>query len=146
MKMRSFLSTLALFVVAAAQTVHFEEHTIATDLAGGYQVVPYDINHDGKIDLIALASGMTELVWFENPGWQRHVIATNLPHMINCAAWDTDGDGIPEIVIAYEFSMDASKSIGIVGVLPAGFGGNVRSDFAEISQRSATAQSGMPSI
>jgi len=117
MKMRSFLCTLALFAGAAAQTVHFEEHTIATDLTGGYQVVPYDLNHDGKIDLIALASGMTELIWFENPGWQRHVIAGNLPHMINCAPWDTDGDGIPEIVIAYEFSMDASRSIGIVGVL-----------------------------
>jgi hypothetical protein len=69
MKMRSFFSTLAWLAVAAAQTVHFEEHTIASDLAGGYQVVPFDINHDGKIDLIALASGMTELVWFENPGW-----------------------------------------------------------------------------
>lgn len=117
MKMRSFFCTVALVAAAAAQTARFEEHTIATDLAGGYQVVPADLNHDGKIDLIALASGMTELVWFENPGWERHVIASNLPHMINCAAWDTDGDGIPEIVIAYEFSMDASKSAGVVGVL-----------------------------
>jgi len=100
-----------------AQTIRFEEHTIATDLAGGYQVVPYDIDHDGKIDLIALASGMTDLVWFENPGWPRHVIASNLPHMINCAPWDTDGDGIPEIAVAYQFSMDASKSIGVVSIL-----------------------------
>src|SRR5215471_19352345 len=52
----------------------FREHTIATDLTGGYQVVVSDINHDGKPDLIALASGLSELVWFENPGWQRHVI------------------------------------------------------------------------
>src|SRR5579864_3900185 len=104
MKMRSFFCVLALAAAAAAQTIHFEEHTIASDLAGGYQVVPFDINHDGKIDLIALASGMTELVWFENPGWERHVIASNLPRMINCAVWDTDDDGIPKIVIAYEFS------------------------------------------
>lgn len=102
---------------AAAQTLDFEEHTIASDLTGGYQVVPCDVNNDGKIDLIALASGMKDLVWFENPGWERHVLATNLPHMINLAAWDTDGDNIPEIVIAYEFSMDASKSAGIVAVL-----------------------------
>jgi hypothetical protein len=120
MKMRSFsttLTTLALALAAHAQSIRFEEHTIASDLTGGYQVVAYDINHDGKPDLVALASGMTDLVWFENPGWQRHVIASNLPRMINCALWDLDGDGIPEIVVAYEFSMDASKSVGKVALL-----------------------------
>ena len=95
----------------------FREHTIATDLAGGYQVVACDVNHDGKMDLIALASGMTDLVWFENPGWERHVIARNLPRMINLAAWDIDGDGIPEIALAHEFSMRAKESIGIVSIL-----------------------------
>ena len=34
---------------------HFREHTIATGLRGGYQVVVADLNHDGKPDLIALA-------------------------------------------------------------------------------------------
>src|SRR6266851_4960439 len=101
----------------AAAPPEFRAHIIATDLKGGYQVVPCDVNHDGKIDLIALASGMTELVWFENPTWERHIIASNLPHMINLAAWDTDGDGIPEIVLAHEFSMRAKDSIGIVSVL-----------------------------
>jgi hypothetical protein len=100
--------------------VRFAEHTVATGLTGGYQVVAADLNHDGKIDLVALASGMTELVWFENPGWQRHVIAANLPAttgMINLAAWDVDGDGIPVIVLASGFSMNARKSAGIVSVL-----------------------------
>ena len=101
----------------SAGSPEFRTHVIATDLRGGYQVVPCDMNHDGKIDLIALASGMTDLVWFENPTWERHVIASNLPRMINLAAWDTDGDGIPEIVLAHEFSMRAKDSIGIVSVL-----------------------------
>ncbi len=100
--------------VHAAQ---FTPHTIATGLKGGYQVVAVDMNHDGKLDLIGLASGMTELVWYENPTWERHVIASNLPHMINLAAWDYDGDGIPEIVMAYEFANEAKKSIGIVALL-----------------------------
>jgi len=43
--------------------VQFTEHTIANDLEGGYQVVAADVNHDGKMDLIALASGQSELVW-----------------------------------------------------------------------------------
>jgi hypothetical protein len=95
----------------------FAEHTIATDLRGGYQVVVADLNHDGKPDIIALASGMKELVWFENPGWRRHVFVGNLTAAINCAAWDTDGDGIPEIALAHQFSNDPAKSIGILSLL-----------------------------
>ncbi|HSB09432.1 MAG TPA: VCBS repeat-containing protein [Blastocatellia bacterium] len=95
----------------------FREHTIATDLTGGYQVVVTDINHDGKPDLIALASGLRELVWFENPGWQRHVLVSNISRPINCAAADIDGDGIPEIALAHEFSNDPARSIGVVSLL-----------------------------
>ena len=98
-------------------SARFAEHTIATDLNGGYQVVVSDINRDGKPDLIAVASGMKELIWFENPGWQRHVIVGNISGPINCAAWDTDGDGIPEIALAHEFSNDPARSIGIVSLL-----------------------------
>jgi hypothetical protein len=75
------------------------------------------MNRDGRPDLIALASGMDELVWFENPGWQRHVIVTRVPRAINVGSHDTDGDGIPELVLAHEFANQAKKSIGIVSVL-----------------------------
>jgi hypothetical protein len=101
----------------AAEPARFAEHTIATGLTGGYQVVVADINHDGKPDLIALASGMPELVWYENPTWERHVIAGGFTRMINCAAWDADGDGIPEIVLASGFSNEAKNSAGIVSLL-----------------------------
>jgi hypothetical protein len=104
-------------VADSAPQASFREHTIATGLTGGYQVVVADINHDGKPDVIGLASGLNELAWFENPGWQRHVLVSNVPRPINCAAMDLDGDGIPEIALAYEFSNDPSKSIGIVSLL-----------------------------
>lgn len=95
----------------------FSEHTIATDLTGGYQVVVADINHDGKPDLIAVASGMKELIWFENPGWQRHVLVAGISSPINCAAWDIDADGIPEIALAHEFSNVPARSTGVVSLL-----------------------------
>jgi hypothetical protein len=69
---RSLAVFLAFPLLAAAPPATFVEHTIATDLRGGYQVVVADLNHDGKPDLIALASGMSELVWFvlfENSGY-----------------------------------------------------------------------------
>jgi hypothetical protein len=95
----------------------FRQHTIATDLKGGYQVVAVDMNKDGKPDLIAVASGMKELVWFENPTWERHVIAGGFTGMINVAALDVGGDGIPELVLAHGFSNEAKNSAGIVSVL-----------------------------
>jgi len=104
-------------VSRSAPPASFAEHIIATDLAGGYQVVVSDINRDGKPDLIALASGMKELVWFENPSWKRHVLAANISRPINCAAWDIDGDGIPEIALAHEFSNDPAKSAGVLSIL-----------------------------
>jgi aldos-2-ulose dehydratase/isomerase family protein/VCBS repeat protein/FG-GAP repeat protein len=99
---------------ALAAPPNFVEHTIASDLRGGYQVVVADLNHDGKPDLIALASGMKDLVWFEAPGWQRHVLAAGQNRMINCAVI---GD---EIVLASEFSNEAKNSIGLVSVLRPG--------------------------
>lgn len=97
--------------------MHFEKQTLADDLAGGYQVIACDVNGDGKQDLIALASNMADLVWFENPGWNRHIMAVNLPRMINAACWNKDAHAPPIVAVAYEFSMHPDQSSGIVSVL-----------------------------
>ncbi len=110
-------SILVLLSALALHAQPFREHVLATDLKGGYQVVIADLNKDGRPDIIALASGMTELIWFENPTWERHVLATGLKRMINVAALDTDGDGIPELLVAHEFANVAKNSIGIVSLL-----------------------------
>ena len=105
-----FISWFAVWlpVLSAAQ---FVEHTIANDLKGGYQVVAADVNHDGRIDLIALASGQSDLVWYENPTWQRHVIAGGMRRMINLAYWND------QMVLASEFENDPKRSVGIVSLL-----------------------------
>src|SRR4051794_10173708 len=74
----------------------FRSHTIATGLDGGYQVVIADLNRDGRPDVIALASDLTEIRWYQNPGWEPHVPVTGIHDPINVAAFDTDGDGVPE--------------------------------------------------
>ncbi|MGE5646352.1 MAG: FG-GAP repeat domain-containing protein [Acidobacteriota bacterium] len=114
--MRYALLLLTCWLMPATE-LRFRQHTIAADLEGGYQVVAADLNKDGRPDLIALASGMDELIWFENPGWRRHVIARGRSQMINLAAADLDGDGIPEIVLAEGFAMDPRKSGGVISLL-----------------------------
>jgi hypothetical protein len=89
-------------------------------LRGGYQVVVADLNKDGKPDIIALASGLPELLWYENPGWQKHVLASGVSQLINAAAYDIDGDGIPEIAVAQGFTMSPKTSKGQIGLLTHG--------------------------
>jgi hypothetical protein len=95
----------------------FTAHTVATGLAGGYQVVVSDLNRDGRSDVIALASDLTELRWYENPGWEPHVLVTGIRDPISAAAFDVDGDGIPEIALAHGFSNVYAESAGIVSIL-----------------------------
>lgn len=98
----------------------FTAHTIATELRGGYQTLVVDLNKDGKPDIIALASNLPDLVWFENPGWQRHVLAGGFTGLINVAAFDVDKDGVPELAVASGFTMSPKTSTGIVSILTHG--------------------------
>jgi hypothetical protein len=98
----------------------FAAHEIATGLRGGYQVIAADVNHDGKPDLVVVASNLPELLWFENPTWTRHVLAAGFTGLINVAAADLDGDGFPEIAVASGFSTRPDQSAGIVALLTHG--------------------------
>jgi hypothetical protein len=112
------LAAIASIAVSGASSMsQFREHTIAEDLPGAYQVLPVDLNRDGRPDLIALASNMRELVWFENPTWERHVIAGGLASLINLDAYDATGKGDWTIVLATGFSMEPARSVGVISVL-----------------------------
>ena len=102
---------------APPTSARFTAHTIASGLSGGYQVVVADLNRDGKPDIIALASGLKELRWYENPGWTAHVLVSGINQPINAAVHDVDGDGIPEIALAHGFSNVYARSVGNVSIL-----------------------------
>jgi hypothetical protein len=96
---------------------HFEVHEIATGMVDGYQIVVADLNGDGRLDLLPVASGLDEIAWFENPGWQRHVITGDLTRPENVDVYDVNGDGAPEIGLVSGFSQSPRRSTGIVEIL-----------------------------
>lgn len=99
---------------------HFSDQVISKAIHMGYQLIAVDLNRDGKKDLLGIDEQGSELAWFENPTWERHVLVTNVPRPLNAACYDIDGDGIPEVVLAYRFEPSPDKSIGNVVLLTHG--------------------------
>ena len=97
--------------------VKFQTHVIEANIPGGYAVLATDMNKDGRPDVIGMTSRIKELAWYENPSWKRHVMIQDMTGLVNMAAHDIDGDGIPELSIENEFSMVAAKSRGLVWLL-----------------------------
>jgi hypothetical protein len=100
-----------------AELPGFRAKNIVTGLKMGYQVVLADLNRDAKLDVIVVDERSTELAWYENPGWQRHVLAAELPRVINLECQDLNGDGIPEIALAHHFETNPDRSQGTVLLL-----------------------------
>lgn len=97
----------------APQTVQFEPHDIDAAFRGGYAVAVADFNKDGKPDVIANSLAVTELAWYENPSWAKHVIVAETQQIVNQAMADIDGDGIPEVAFQSSFAMQAANSPGL---------------------------------
>jgi hypothetical protein len=117
MKRLAVFSLLLACAGFGAAPPRFAARVVTDTLKYGYQLTAVDVNHDGRTDLIAVDEAATELVWYENPGWQRHVIASGLARMINLACYDIDGDGVPEIFLAHRFETRPDKSLGILMLL-----------------------------
>ncbi|MCC7373515.1 MAG: VCBS repeat-containing protein [Verrucomicrobiales bacterium] len=107
-------------LLRAAELPRFEGKVISTAVKYGYQMVAVDLNADGKKDLLAIDEQSTEVAWLENPSWERHVLAADVPRPLNAACWDIDGDGIPEVALAYRFEPRPDKSIGNVALFTHG--------------------------
>ena len=107
-------------IASGAALPKFREHVVATGLKMGYQLVAVDLSGDRRLDLIVVDERSTELAWYENPGWQRHLLAGDVPRTINLDCWDFDGDRVPEIAMAHHFETNPAKSIGNVVLLKSG--------------------------
>jgi hypothetical protein len=80
----------------------FKPSVVDADPRDGYWIQAVDVDGDGRLDLVA--SGLTrgEVVWYQNPTWQRRTIAT-LPKPVSLDAADLTGDGRPDLVICHDY-------------------------------------------
>jgi hypothetical protein len=92
----------------------FKAQEIDSDVSIGYGMAIGDVDGDGKDDI--LLADKTQIVWYRNGDWQKHVIAEGLTASDNVciAARDLDGDGKVEIAVGAQWNpgetSDTTKS------------------------------------
>jgi hypothetical protein len=82
---------------AETKTPTFKAVEIDAKIEIGYGVTVADIDGDKKPDIIL--ADKNQIVWYQNPTWEKHVIAENLTRIdhVCIAARDIDGDGRAEL-------------------------------------------------
>lgn len=97
----------------------FKAEDVDTNIEIGYGLAIADVQGDGKPDI--LLADKSQIVWYENPTWKKHVIAENLTPKDNVciAARDIDGDGKCEIAVGAEWNPSDTVNSGAVFYLIA---------------------------
>ena len=105
---------LLLFVLSvplAAQ--NFRTQEIDKEYGVIYAIQVADINGDKRPDIVAVHN--TQVAWYQNPTWQKHVIADKVTPKDNVAMaiYDINGDGRLDIALAgdWEPSNTDRKSV-----------------------------------
>ncbi len=90
----------------------FRALTIDTNVAIGYGLAIADIDGDKRPDIVLCDK--EEIAWYQNPKWEKHVIArklTALDHVCVAAA-DIDGDGKAEIAVGAGWNPGDTENSG----------------------------------
>jgi FG-GAP-like repeat len=84
----------------------------------GFPILGYDVNHDGKLDLIYGQGHGYGLYWLEQSGtpqhraWIRHTIDESFSQSHALALVDIDGDGTPELITGKRYRGHSSADPG----------------------------------
>jgi len=95
----------------------FQRIEIDDDFFKAYQVKSADLNGDGRPDLVAVSDRLPEVVWYENPTWEKRVLLSHSERNIDVAPYDIDGDGDIDVALAYRFNSRDSLQGGNVAWL-----------------------------
>ena len=100
--MQTIISLAALAGLAASLSpaaIQFRHQQIEDELGIGYAVLCEDVDADGDTDIVALNE--TQVIWWSNPDWEKHVVLDGETEADNVAiaAYDITGDGKLEFAI-----------------------------------------------
>lgn len=92
----------------------FKKREIDTSFFKAYQIKSADLNNDKKPDLIAVSDRLPEVVWYENPTWDKHILSSSTFRNIDISPHDIDNDGDVDIVLACRFNSKDSEKGGYI--------------------------------
>ncbi len=107
-----------LLLAAASAFLHAAPAFRVQEIQNGwgvvYAVLIEDVNKDGKPDVVAI--NPTQLVWWENPTWTRHVVMDGLTKKdnVSVAAEDLDGDGTLDFAVGADWQPTNTKGAGSI--------------------------------
>jgi len=80
----------------------------------GYGVTVADVDGDKRPDIVLVDKN--QVAWYQNPTWEKHVIAENLTKLdhVCIAAADIDGDGKAEIAVGAGWNPGDTVNSGAV--------------------------------
>lgn len=109
-----FVTTTAVALAANLPEPKFRAVTVDDKIQIGYGVTTADVDGDGKLDIVL--ADKNQFVWYQNPGWEKHVLAENLTKQDNVciAARDIDGDGKAEIAVGAGWNPGDTLTSGAV--------------------------------
>src|SRR4029079_179114 len=98
-----WIALLPFMAAAAHAGMNFRAQEIQRDFGVVYAVLTADVNQCGKPDIVAI--NPTQVVWFENPSWKKHVILDGGTKKDNVciAAHDIDGDGKLDLALGADW-------------------------------------------
>jgi len=123
--MQSILALLAcLFACVPKETTQitqdisalpsYDRIVVDSSFQKAYQIKSADINGDNRPDLVAVSDRLPEIVWYENPHWEKHVLLNETTSNIDLNPFDIDGDNDIDLAIACEFSLRETTKGGHV--------------------------------
>ncbi len=91
--------TTVILHAATPPEPRFRTVNVDTNIAIGYGLALADVDGDRRLDI--LLCDKTQIAWYRNPEWKKHIIAENLTSLdhVCVAAADIDGDGKAEIAV-----------------------------------------------
>lgn len=92
----------------------FRAVDVDTKVGIGYGLAVADVDGDKKLDILLVDKDL--VAWYQNPTWQKHIIAEKLTEKdhVCIAAADIDGDGKAEVAVGAEWNPGDTENSGAV--------------------------------